>query len=194
MAHLQDIQNAKDKTFRLFDDYKIDPIHFKNDLLSDEAIATYYKYFFAQNESQMGYFLKEYKKYIYDLLSQNASANEAYRSICGSEYQLPLRQSFKTASQNFKAIDSLTTSVLVPFSHGKEIITALAKKDSLKNKVTALKQAQQYSVNLFDYEIKALGNAVYPLGDTGIYAISESYYNEKNGVSFTNLSDEALIF
>src|SRR5699024_3791275 len=89
---------------------------------------------------------------------------------------------FKTVERYFEAIDSPTTSVLVPFDEGKDIISSM--KDDIQesihiNKVT--KRIQQYSVNLYNHELYILSykDLIEPIYDISIYCIKEKPYNEQ---------------
>ena len=95
-----------------------------------------------------------------------------------------LGQSFGTAAQKFQAIDSAATGVLVPYREGESIIADLCSTDILYKKKVLLREAQRYSVNIFP-NIKAVldkNNALYPVQDSGIFALKKNFYCDEMGV------------
>ncbi len=97
-----------------------------------------------------------------------------------------LQQSFKTAGRAFKAIDAPTQAVIVPYGKGKEIIANLCAEYEPSKAYDLLKQAQQYSVNVFPNVWRKLkeAQAVYPAREgEEIYCLDEQHYNENFGLS-----------
>jgi len=106
------------------------------------------------------------------------------------ENTLLLQQSFMTAGKLFKAIDSPTQAVIVPYGEeGKHLITELgrvAKEFDVKTYRSLLKQAQKYSVNVFPNIWKQLQHedAVHEIQpDEGIYYLDEKHYSNEFGLS-----------
>src|SRR5699024_8957452 len=127
-------------------------------LLSPETIKTYFTHFQAQATREI---LKTPKGLDYELLAlldgTFASKKQPQTKSAGM---------FKTIERYFEAISSPTTGVLAPFGEGKDIIARLnedIKDPALFNQL--MKQAQQYSVNLYDHELQILGseNLISPL-------------------------------
>jgi len=119
-----------------------------------------------------------------NLLSSNT------RNIGRSNNTLLLQHSFMTAGKAFKAIDSPTQAVIVPYGEeGKHLIAELgrvAKEFDVKTYRYLLKQAQKYSVNVFPNAWKRLQeeNAVYEIQPgEGIYRLDERYYSNEFGLS-----------
>ncbi|GJM84063.1 hypothetical protein HMSSN139_65590 [Paenibacillus sp. HMSSN-139] len=77
-----------------------------------------------------------------------------------------------------------TTSVLVPYGGGKELIVQLNSGAWLEDVSKFLKQAQQYTVNLYSQELKQLreSNAIVEHLDGMIYEVKENWYSDKYGV------------
>src|SRR5699024_3786776 len=94
---------------------------------------------------------------------------------------------FKTVERYFAAIESPTTSVIVPYGEGEEIIALLNQDLDITEFNTIMKKAQQYSVNLFDYDMQNLSqyNLLAPLYDNSIYCLTEQAYDEHFGVTIT---------
>lgn len=100
------------------------------------------------------------------------------------DINMPLVQSFRTAYSNFEVIPDKTHSVIVPFGKGAELIARLSGNISLKEKLYLLREAQQYSVSVYDDSYQKLCNkdAIYTIGDTGICVLRSGYYDMQCGV------------
>lgn len=96
-----------------------------------------------------------------------------------------LSQSFMDAGRAFKAIDAPTYSVIVPYGEGKNLITQLLGKEYIdKDFYKLVKQAQQYSVNLFSQDWQKIVQATQEVLDTGIYVLPmDSYYDKEFGLN-----------
>lgn len=182
LSKLRDIKKGIEATERVLQ-------HF-DDLLSPEAIKKYFEYYFAQRQSEMDYPVEiqekntTIRKNLFELLSSNKDAYAAYYHNNQKWYPSLIVQSFETAGQVFRAIDDNTLSIIVPYKNGKEIIAKLQSDCSLEEKISLLKQAQQYSVNLFFYEREKLKNAISEINDMGVFVLADSYYSEETGVCF----------
>lgn len=100
------------------------------------------------------------------------------------DINMPLVQSFRTAYSNFEVIPDKTHSVIVPFGKGAELIARLSGNISLKEKLYLLREAQQYSVSVYDDSYQKLcdKDAIYTIGDTGICVLRSGYYDMQCGV------------
>lgn len=98
-----------------------------------------------------------------------------------------LWQSFMEAGKAFKAIDAPTKAVIVPYrKEGRELITALyGTQASDKEFYKLVREAQQYSINLFPFMLDKLidAGAINQVRDTGILTLSETFYDEKMGLN-----------
>ena len=154
------------------------------DLLQPDVMTRYFKYYFHNRASIMSYPLTaqqaERTDTLLNLLSDNP-LNSGYEK--GSTM---LQQSFKTAGRAFAAIDAPTQAVLVPYGEGKNIISELRSTDDPSRTWELLRQAQQYSVNVFPHVWKKLltGGAVRPVReDEDIYCLDERHYSPEYGLS-----------
>ncbi len=185
---LIDIKKGQEATERVLDEFKDNPKAFDDELLSPKVMDSYYRYYFHERRKEMNYTLPKphNDKSMYDLLASNKEAVIAYKGRSTSEPKLMLRQAFKTAGDYFNVIDQNTTSVLVPYKKGKSLITLLNGRCSLSESMEYLKEAQQFSVNLFDIDKKRLEEkgGIYSLNHVGVLALREEFYNEAEGVSF----------
>jgi len=182
---LIDIKTGRDKTNRVFSEVD------GKSLLDPEAMALYFKYYFYDRADEMVYPLNEKQAGRTDTLLSLLSNNKSNIHI---EEPLQLRQSFMTAGNAFKAIDAPTKSVIVPYGHGKCLITELcgiAKKFDAVSYYTCLKQAQKFSVNVFPNVWRKLRdqNAVIEIhSGEGVYYLDERYYSPEFGLSTETVS------
>ena len=123
---------------------------------------------------------------LYERLSANMACAERAKSFLSTR-PLALYQSFRTAYQAFQPIPQVTCPVLVPFGEGAELIDALNSRHDMEEERYLLRRAQAYSVGLYEavYHRLVGPKAVWPIGETGVYALEEGYYDEKSGVNAT---------
>nr|WP_320116793.1 CRISPR-associated helicase Cas3' [uncultured Desulfuromonas sp.] len=172
---LTDIKEGRDKALRVFHEKKEDV------LLLPETMALYFAYYFHSRADDMAYKVRARDAGRDDNLLNLLSDN---RNNIGRTQGL-LRQSFKTAGRIFKAIDAPTEAVIVPYGKGREIIAALcAEQDPVKMR-QLLKQAQQFSVNVFPNIWQKLkdNDAVMAAHDGVFFHLDERHYSEECGLS-----------
>ena len=106
-----------------------------------------------------------------------------------------LYQSFRTAGTVFRVIDQETRSVLVPYGKGKELIKKLCGSHTLSEEIRYLREAQQYSVNLYDQIFSRLAKegGLFSVGESGAVALREEHYDEWSGIITTAREMEELI-
>lgn len=105
-----------------------------------------------------------------------------------NERKTYMLSSFKTLEQHFEAITSPTTAVLVPYGDvGKSLEAKLNEDIPLTELNKLLKQAQQYTINIYRYELEALvrEDLVKSLYQDHIFVVHESGYNDKYGLSLS---------
>ncbi|MCI5224403.1 MAG: CRISPR-associated helicase/endonuclease Cas3, partial [Candidatus Electrothrix sp. AR4] len=175
---LEDIKVGRDKALRIFSEEN------DADLLDPKVMSQYFRYYFYDRADIMSYPLNEKQAGRQDTLLSLLGDN--HLNIGRTANSMLLQQSFKTAGRAFKAIDAPTQPVIVPYGKGKEIIADLCANYEPSKAYDLLKQAQQYSVNVFPNVWKKLkeAQAVYPV-QTGeeIYCLDKQYYNEDFGLS-----------
>lgn len=182
---LHDIKIGAEKARRVIDEYIDNPAFFNNDILGIEAIKQYYIYYFYEQANRMSYPIKNSPP-LYELLAQNSTALEEYRRINnGKRPKWVLNQSFKTAAEGFEVIDSATRGVIVPYNQGKKLIEDLCSETDLQKVYKLIRQAQKYSVNLYEDTLNRLWdeNAIYEVRKgTGIYYLAEENYDDNLGL------------
>ncbi len=195
LGKLQDIQRGKTATIALLNEYSKENSDVSENLLSDESISSYYKYFYSDMDNEsMDYPAPSVGTTIFDLLSENLKFLEN-----GYENQIEtfaLRQAFKTAGQEFKVFNEDTLDVVVPYKSGMQLISQLSNINNTKNtelKNHLIKQASNYSISLYKYQKDKLYNdgALYSICDGAIIALQPQYYDAQLGLIS---SDQTLSF
>ena len=178
---LKDIKVGRDKALRVLGEGY-------DNLLAPDAMQQYFNYYFYDRADDMSYSVSSKKLGRDDSLLNLLSSNT--NNVGRNNNSRLLQQSFMTAGRIFKAIDSPTQAVIVPYSkEGKNLIAELgrvAKEFDVKTYRLLLKQAQKYSVNVFPNVWKRLQEekAVYEIQPgEGIYWLDEKYYSDKFGLS-----------
>ena len=193
---LPEIADGQQATERLLDEFLKAPAAFQNSLLADQAMHRYFEYYFCRRKESMGYPVrldrmsyaeKNADVTLLSLLSSNSQAVQEYKKNHAQKTPIyPLHQAFRTAAQAFKVIDSPTQSVIVPYGkEGRDIIAELNGDLHPERLNEKLRNAQQFSVNLFEHDIEKLQNtkALYQM-PLGIWWLHPRYYWPDFGVSF----------
>ena len=176
---LKDIKEGRDKARRVLDEVDSD------DILNPKTMNQYFNYYFFGRADEMSYPITEKYATRADTLLNLLSNNEY--NVTKHSNSL-LRQSFMTAGKAFKAIEAPTEALIVPYGKGKETITnlcAAAKEFNPGRYYHLIKEAQQYSVNLFPNMRQKLADAgaIYEIQSEGIYYLDECFYSDEFGVS-----------
>lgn len=121
----------------------------------------------------------------------------AYFQKNGALPPLFLVSSYKTAAEHFRVIDDMTSSVIVPYGDGKEIIAEFNSNKSIYEFSQLLRKAQQYTINIFDYEREQLikNDGLVRYLDGKVLALKEGAYDKEFGLNLENDSHlDASIF
>jgi CRISPR-associated endonuclease/helicase Cas3 len=181
IEQLTDIKVGKEAARRVLDE------GYEN-IVAPEAIGQYFNYYFYERAKEMSYPVSAKQTGRDDDLLNLLSCNN--RNIGWKPNTLLLQHSFMTAGRAFKAIDSPTQAVIVPHGdEGRALISELcrvAKEFEAKRYRQLLREAQQYSVNVFPNVWKRLldekaANETQP--GEGIYHLDSRYYSEEFGLS-----------
>ena len=189
LSRLKEIKLSKDVTGELISEYKKDPNQFENDLISDESIKFYYKTLFRKingNKNSTDYCVQNGT--LMDFLSQNKKYTpEDANHTPEDANQFTMRQAFKTAGEQFEVFDNLQKSIIVPYGDGSEIINDILS-DRFKNDLwfakKKLKEAKEYIVNLYDYQVDKLNesHAIYSDDNKTVLILNPEFYDENLGV------------
>ena len=99
---------------------------------------------------------------------------------------MPLRHAFMSAAKEFKAIDAPTRGVIVPYGKkGKKLVADLCAAFDVDKQLNLLRQAQQYTVNVFPNVFAALAaaSAVHPIQEgVDILCLDSRFYSPEYGL------------
>ena len=122
---------------------------------------------------------------LFDLLAENGTAVSGYVRACGEMPAIPFKQSFLSAGKIFNVIDSFTRGVIIPYGdRGKQLVADLCGALPLEKQYRTLKEAQRYSVNLYQHELDELvkQDAIHEVKqDSGVYCLDGRYYSAEIG-------------
>ncbi|UII54168.1 CRISPR-associated helicase Cas3' [Cytobacillus spongiae] len=200
ISHLKEIKVGKEVTKRILVDLKRNKKEHGGDILSQQAMDRYFKEYYTEFETNLHYFIPKIKKEMTELLTAAKSKSSYYKAYIHNEKKhLPLFliNSYKTAAEYFHVIDDVTSSVIVTYGEGKEIIAELNGSRSIEDLDYLLRKAQQYSVNIFTHEkdqlIKNDGLIYYLEGK--VMALKEGAYSDEYGLDIKNESGfQSVIF
>ncbi|GAB6905167.1 CRISPR-associated helicase cas3 [Desulfosarcina cetonica] len=175
LSHLPEIKDGKAVTARVLHEKR------GQDLLSDEVISQFYKYYFYEQKDKMDYRIKGDKATVYSLLSNNALDTVTYRDRNKETYKgLPC--AFRTAAQAFSVIDGGQTGIVVPYGNAMQLVGEFQRCHDPREKMRILHRLQQYSVSVYPYILKKLEPALCVV-DATFYLLSPDYYDpEKLGL------------
>ncbi|WP_110926330.1 CRISPR-associated helicase Cas3' [Bacillus massiliglaciei] len=194
LSHLKEIRDGKHVAKGILIDLKHNPEKWGGSVLSKKAMNRYFQEYYQQLESDLHYYIPKLRKNMTELLTVSRGQNEyrnAYKFKHEREIPLFLVNSYKTAAEQFQVIDHLTTSVIVPFGEGEDIIAELNSFGSIENLGNLLKKAQKYTVNLYSYERDQLikNDGLASLWDGKILVLKEGAYNKEYGVDIQRESN-----
>lgn len=155
LSMLKEIKVGKNISEKILVDMRKEPSLHGGNILSGQAMTVYFRNFYTELLTDVDYNIKALKRKMKDLLLIGRNDNElvnGYKNKHKQQFQLFLPHSHKTAAKHFNVIDKLTTSVVVPFGEGKNIIAELIGSERINHLSSLLKQAQKYTVNLYDQD------------------------------------------
>lgn len=193
LDRLPEIRLAQEVTKRVLREFQENPAAFDHDLQSPKAMEWFYHYYFFKRADDMAFPVSDrdikgmprQQDTLLNLLSKNEDSVNIYLNEQKQAPPLFLRQSFMSAAKAFKAIDSPTEGVIVPYGDGERIIARLLGA-VYEEKGRLLKEAQRFSVNLFPHEMVKLKEkrTLYEAWEgSGVYYLDERHYSEQFGAS-----------
>lgn len=180
LKYLPDIQNGQNISREILAQKR------ENSPDMPEEMALFFKKEQNYIEKRKEYPSKKYRGTLTDMLSKNTEGDRDTGGFETEEKKLVLKQSFRNAYEEFEAIPDKTVSVLVPFEEGARLIACLNGKHTMEEERFLLRKAQAYSVGVYkDTTFQALKeeNALYLVGNCGVWALEEGYYDAQTGVT-----------
>lgn len=199
---LPDIAVGRDIAPRILDDYRSDPARYDHNLFGPQAMSEYFQYYFFERKDEMAYKISDKEIGHADTLLSLLSGNQSAVNDCNRKYgavpQRMLNQSFMTAAKAFKAIDAPTQGVVVPFGKaGRDLIGRLHGAFDIELEFDLMREAQQYTVNVFPGVLKKLRDAgvvteVKP--EIRILTLDSRYYSLLFGLSTEPVSEMEVLY
>lgn len=185
------IERGKCATQKTMDEIAEAPSKFNGDLVATDVMERFFHHYYFEQRENMAYDVSaknaERDDTLLRMLGQNSiAASEYIRTHNNKAAPLYLMQSFKTAGNLFKAIDAPTQGIIVPYGkEGKQVIVDLCAAYSPAEEFRLIRQAQQYTVNVYPNVLKKLPSGAYHevQPGTGIFFLNEEYYSEDFGLS-----------
>ncbi|WP_172250196.1 CRISPR-associated helicase Cas3' [Saccharibacillus deserti] len=193
LNYLREVRAGRTIIGKMLRDLRTDPSLYGGDLLSAAAMERYFREFYTEFQADLNYPVLKLDRNMTDLLSAGPKGKSylmAYRSKHGAaaKYPLMLADSYGTAAEHFEAIHGTTTSVIVPYREGKQLIQRLTSEDSsvptIAELTRLLREAQAYTINIREYEKENLKNRgwLIPGLENRVLVLAEAGYREEYGL------------
>ncbi|OQB24848.1 MAG: DEAD/DEAH box helicase [Firmicutes bacterium ADurb.Bin182] len=159
----------------------------EEELLSPEAIQQYYLSYFKESERVLNWPVSEAPlqgQTLCDYLGVNRKALDEKPIL---EPPMLPHQSFRTAGEKFYVIHDNTTGVIVPWEKGESLIVELGGASEVEKKKKLLRQAQRYTVSLYQNKFAELleRKAIFLIEEVDAYALRPELYHEVFGVTLS---------
>lgn len=191
LNHLKEIKVGKEVARKILIDMKRDKTSHGGDILSTKAMERYFQEYYTEFKANLNYFIPKLKKEMTELLVAPKLKNSYYQAYLHNEGAiLPLFivNSYKTAAECFRVIENNTTSIIVPYEEGKDIIAELNSNRSIEDLTKLLRKAQQFTISVYEYEKQLLdkNDALVPYLDGKVLALKEGAYSQEYGLNTGN--------
>lgn len=146
-------------------------------LLMPRWMDAYYKKVYEYASDKMNFPIKKSDRNVMELLSKGFGAKNS-RNL--------MNQAYKTAGQVYRVIDDHSFGVIVPYGKGEELIGSIQAASDLSDIKTYIRQAQRYTVNVREEQLKKFDGLIQPVSDKipGLYMIAApGAYNENYGIT-----------
>lgn len=193
LQHLHEVRKGKDITKRMLVDLQRDAANHGGHLLSVQAMTFYFQCFYSDVEKSLSFPVSRLGLDMTALLFARAHENKYFQDYCANYQQrLPLflLNSYRTAAEHFQVIEDLTTSVIVPYEEGREIIAELNGAERIEDFGRLMRSAQQYTVNLYPHVLKRLDQSggLERCLDGQLLVLKDGAYSEEYGLDLENES------
>ncbi|MCO7126961.1 CRISPR-associated helicase Cas3' [Sporolactobacillus shoreicorticis] len=186
LANLFEISRGKSISKMILKEFHENSNRFQNDILSHAAMDWYFKNYFNELEGKLDFNMRHYKGTLVSLLNSDRRHSEyvkSYKEKNGFVPPLFLPSSLKTAAKEFYVINE-TTSVIVPYGDGKEIIADLNSASTIEDFSQLFKNAQHFSINIYDQDKRKLEkeNLLIPFLEKQVLVLREAAYSDEFGL------------
>lgn len=193
LQHLDEIRKGKDITKQMLVDLQRNAASHGGHLLSVQAMTFYFQRFYSDVKSSLDFPVAKLKLAMTELLFAGPRENKYFQDYYTNYQQRPLiflLNSYRTAAEHFQVIEDLTTSVIVPYEKGEEIIADLNGAERIEDFGRLMREAQQYTVNLYPHEKKELeqSGGLESCLNGQILVLKDGAYSEEYGLDAKNES------
>lgn len=188
ISTLHDIKIGRDITNRIFYELSNPEANLPNDLLNPKVMERYFQYYFHNRSSEMNYQVDIGRNdSLLNLLSENSFSASEYCRINGDLPEMYFLQSFATAGREFKAIDSITQGIVVPYSKkGRKVVADFFSKFAVEKQFKLVTKAQSYTVNALPNVISKLTaqKAIRVVPEIGVMVLTDPrFYHPEFGLT-----------
>ncbi len=192
LGPLAEIKRAQDAMRNTLNTVEKLPEQYGNHLLSRESVDYYYHCLYAgQKVGAFDYPVKD-RETLFEMLSKNEeSVRQAKNSVCKF-----LKQAFKTAGEEFEVFGEATTDVIVPYNAEAEKLIADLYSERAEHDLKFLKalleKAKPYTVALYVYQLRELGEAggLHAAQGKPFITVLPGFYNRDTGVGIDMIITE----
>lgn len=134
-------------------------------LLMPKWMDQYYEGIYCSASDKMNFPVKASDTSIMELLSRGFDHGE------GRNF---MNQAYKTAGQEYRVIEEHSFGVIVPYKKGAELIEAIQREPDMADIKAYIRQAQRYTVNVRENQLKKLEGLIQPVSDAmpGLYMVA----------------------
>lgn len=188
-SQLEEIASAQTNALRVLNDWRDEEGDRPFELSDPRQMYLFFQHHFFARRQQMAYPVTappaQRDDTLLRMLGENGMA--VHDARIGGVTRSGLMQSFASAAKEFHALDSQTQGIIVPFqAEGATVIADLCAARELALEFRLLRKAQQFAVNVFPHELKALASkgAIYEAqAGAGVLCLHEEFYSTEFGLT-----------
>ena len=146
-------------------------------LLMPRWMDEYYREVYFSASDKMNFPIEKIDMNIIEFLS---------RGFIPEQKKNCLNQAYKTAGQAYRVIDDYSFGVIVPYKKGAEILEAIQETSDATNIKAYIRQAQRYTVNVRESQLKKFDGLIQPVSDKipNLYMVAApGAYNSDYGIT-----------
>ncbi len=187
ISKMEEVCIAQEVMIPILNHFNDTPEDYDNNILSHKAIDEYFRRFY-QNIAKMTHYpinIDRIETSLYELLSSNTDSIDKYKHE--NKGKIPnrlLNQAFKTAGDIYEPIEDKSIRIITHWGRGEDIIMDLGRDLKFEEKAELIKESEQYSVAIYDYQFQKLKDdgAVYLNGDGEVWILHKKYYDDSIGL------------